>query len=124
MRVGKKHLIVVGDRVLIEPEDPSDRTAVGLYLPQTVVEKEKVAGGRIVAVGPGSPVPDFDRDDDEFWRSEAHKPRYVPMQAQAGDYALFLKKASVDIQFEGREYVIVPHAAVLALVREQDTPAT
>jgi len=120
MKVGKKHLIVVGDRVLIELEDPSDRTAVGLYLPQTVVEKEKVASGRVVAIGPGTPVPDLDRDEDEFWRGKTHGPHYVPMQAQVGDYALFLKKASVDIKFEGREYVIVPHPALLALVREQD----
>lgn len=31
-----KRLIVVGDRVLIKPKDPTDRTVSGLYLPPTV----------------------------------------------------------------------------------------
>ncbi len=32
---GNKHLIVVGDRVLIKCEDGEERTKVGLYLPPT-----------------------------------------------------------------------------------------
>jgi hypothetical protein len=51
---GHRQLIVVGDRVLIRPEQPDARTQVGLYLPETVLEKEKIQAGRIVAVGPGS----------------------------------------------------------------------
>jgi co-chaperonin GroES (HSP10) len=41
----KKKIIVVGDKVLITPEEDADRTAHGLYLPPTVKEKEKVRGG-------------------------------------------------------------------------------
>ena len=43
--------------------------------------------------------------------------RHVPMQAQVGDYAVFLRKASVEIKFEGRTYLIVPQAAILLLDR-------
>ena len=42
MRKGNRELIVVGDRMLIRPDKPEDRTEVGLYLPQTAVEKEKI----------------------------------------------------------------------------------
>ena len=40
------------------------------------------------------------------------------MQAQEGDYALFLHKAAVEITFEEKKYLIVPNNAVLVLVRE------
>ncbi len=40
-----KQLIVVGDRVLIRPDEAHDRTSAGLYLPPGVKEKEKVQRG-------------------------------------------------------------------------------
>jgi co-chaperonin GroES (HSP10) len=116
MRIGNKELIIVGDRVLIKLEDMEERTQVGLYLPQTVVEKENVQGGVVVATGPGIPLPEV-IEDDEPWRSSTKEPRYLPLQAEPGDYALFLKKASMEIKFEGEKYLIVPHASILALVR-------
>lgn len=118
MRKGNKEILVVGDRVLVKLEQPDDRTNVGLYLPQTVVEKEKVAGGRVVAKGPGSPLPAMDDEDDEIWKEDRRGPKYIPMQAEIGDIALFLKKASVEIKFEGEEYHVVPQGAILVLIRE------
>jgi hypothetical protein len=40
------------------------------------------------------------------------------MQARTGDFALFFRKASVEITFEGERYLVVPQSAILALVRE------
>ena len=37
-----KKFIVVGDRVLIKPRSPLEKTKTGLYLPPGVQEKEKV----------------------------------------------------------------------------------
>ena len=45
--------------------------------------------------------------------------RFIPMQARTGDYALFFRKAAVEITFEGDRYLVVPQAAILALVREE-----
>ena len=45
----KKRLIVVGDRVLIQPEEGEDRSKVGLYLPATAVDNRAVQGGTVVA---------------------------------------------------------------------------
>jgi co-chaperonin GroES (HSP10) len=42
------------------------------------------------------------------------------MQARAGDYALFFRKAAVEMTFEGERYLVVPQAAILALVRHAD----
>ena len=119
MKMGNKGLIVVGDRVLVKQEDLEKRTEVGLYLPQTVVEKEEVQGGRIVSTGPGMPLPQPQDTDDEPWRSVPSEPKYLPMQAEAGDYALFLMKSAVEIKFEGEKYLIVPHGAILVLIREE-----
>ncbi len=44
------------------------------------------------------------------------------MQAQEGDYCLFLKKAAVEITFEQKNDLIVPNSAVLVLMREDFEP--
>jgi len=116
---GDRELIVVGDRVLVSPESPLDRTDVGLYLPQTVTEKEKVQSGRIVAIGPGIPMPDLAGGEEEPWRETDRRPRYVPMQAQEGDLAIFLRKASVELRFDGEDYLVVPQGAILVLLRDK-----
>jgi chaperonin GroES len=118
--VTEKRLIVVGDRVLIEPIEGEDRTNVGLYLPPTAIDKQAVQPGTVVAVGPGTPVGPPAELDDEPWKIAATEPRYMPMQAQMGDYALFFRKAAVEITFEDTHYLVVPQGAILALVREDE----
>jgi co-chaperonin GroES (HSP10) len=112
-----RRLIVVGDRVLIEPDEGEHRTEVGLYLPRWAVEKESVQAGRIVACGPGIPLPDPGDVEDEPWKTAEGSMRHVPMQARVGDYAIFLRKASVEVKFEGRTYLIVPQGAILMIER-------
>jgi co-chaperonin GroES (HSP10) len=119
MRRNDKRLIVVGDRVLIRIEEGEERTNVGLYLPPTALDNQAVQGGHIVATGPGLPMPDPSESSDEPWRVTGRREtRFVPMQARAGDYALFFRKAAVEITFEKDRYLVVPQAAILALVRE------
>jgi len=115
---GPKRLIVVGDRVLVTPEEGEERTRVGLYLPQTAIDALAVQGGRIVATGPGTPMAEPASLDDEPWKIHAREgARYVPIQARVGDYALFFRKAAVEITFENKKYLVVPQAAILVLVR-------
>jgi co-chaperonin GroES (HSP10) len=117
----RKRLIVVGDRVLIAPEEGEERTKVGLYLPPTAIDAQQVQGGRVVAVGPGTPVGAPTELDSEPWKIRGAEPKYLPVQAEVGDYALFFRRASVEITFEGTRYLVVPHAAILTLVREEDS---
>ncbi|MCK7504072.1 MAG: hypothetical protein MZV70_08165 [Desulfobacterales bacterium] len=44
----------------------------------------------------------------------------MPVQARVGGYAIFFRKAAVEIAFEGSRYLVVPQAAILTLVREED----
>ncbi|HEX4936023.1 MAG TPA: co-chaperone GroES family protein [Gemmatimonadaceae bacterium] len=122
MRKESKRLIVVGDRVLVKSEEGEERTKVGLYLPSTAVDSQAVQGGKIVATGPGLPMPDLSDASDEPWRQltgSQRETRFVPMQARTGDYALFFRKAAVEITFENERYLVVPQSAILALVRDE-----
>jgi chaperonin GroES len=119
MRRGTKELFVVGDRVLVRVEDGEERTNVGLYLPPTAIDNQAVQGGTIVATGPGNPMPAFDANSDEPWRTESKETRFIPMQARRGDFALFFRKAAVEITFEGERFLVIPQSAILALVRDE-----
>ena len=114
----RKALIVVGDRLLIRPQEGEGRTDSGLVLPATAVNSQEVRSGRVVKVGPGLPIADPHEVDEPWKKSEPSEPRYVPLQAREGDTAIFLKKASVEISYEGQRYLIVPNSAVLLLARE------
>jgi co-chaperonin GroES (HSP10) len=118
----KKNLIVVGDRVLIDPDEGAEKTSSGLYLPPTVREKEKILGGSVVKTGPGYAIPET--APDESWKTGSKEVKYLPLQAAEGDYAIFLKDAAMEIEFEGRKYLIVPHSAILALVRTEISEET
>lgn len=122
MKKGQRTLLVVGDRVLIEPDKAENRTKVGLLLPPGVMEKEDVRSGRVVALGPGTPLPP-PQDDHEPWKSPQPAPRYIPMQVEVGDYALFFRKAAIEISFEDSDYLVVPHGAILVVVRDTSVPS-
>ncbi len=116
----RKKIIVTGDRVLVRPDLAEERTKVGLYLPQTVKDKEEVIGGTVVQTGPGIPLADPSDLSDEPWKKQSGEVKFLPVEAKVGDYALFLQKAGVGIEYEGEKYIILPQSAILILVREED----
>ncbi len=113
-----KKLIVIGDRVLIKPLKPNEKTASGLYLPPGIQEKEKVYQGYIIKAGPGYVIPM--PAEDEAWKGEEEKIKYVPLQAKEGDLAIFLASGATEVIYEGDKYFIVPQGAILMLEREED----
>ncbi|MFQ5649784.1 MAG: co-chaperone GroES [bacterium] len=116
----KKQLLVVGDRILIDCTTEQNRTEFGLYLPPGVKERQKVRGGYVVKVGPGYPMPDPNAIKDEPWSSTPKEDiKYIPLQAQVGDYAIFLNSSAVEIEFEGKHYLVVPQSAILVLMRDE-----
>ena len=120
MEFPKKQLLVVGDRVLITPEDGDERTRVGLYLPATAIDAQQVQTGLIVATGPGTPVADISSLDDEPWKVDSRENRSRGMQARVGDHAIFFRKAAVEITFDNETYLVLPQSAILALVRDKE----
>lgn len=120
MKKGKKEIIIVGDRLLIVPDIGEERSSTGLYLPKWAVEKESIQAGRIVETGPGQALPSPGDIEDEPWKPHEIKHSHMQMQARIGDYAIFLRKAAIEVKFEGDIYLIVPQAAILMLIREGD----
>jgi co-chaperonin GroES (HSP10) len=110
--------IVVGDRVLLKVRDMEIQTQSGLVLPATVKEKAEIQSGYVVKAGPGYPIPSGEFE--EPWKEETNKTLYIGMQAEKGDLAIFLKDQAHEIEFEHEKYLIVPHGAILLLIREDE----
>ena len=113
-----KKLIIIGDRVLIRPTRPNEKTQTGLYLPPGVQEKEKVQQGYIIKIGPGYALPM--PPEEESWKMQEEQVKYIPLQAKEGDLAIFLLSGATEIMYEGEKYFIVPQGAILMLEREED----
>ena len=109
---------VVGDRVLVKPRKESEKTDSGLYLPPGVREKEKVQYANIVKSGPGYPIP-IAIENDQPWKTDDEKIKYVPLQVKQGDLAVFLQGGAYEVIYQGEKYFIVPQSSILMIEREQ-----
>lgn len=110
--------IMVGDKVLIKPKNPQSQTKSGLYLPPTV-EQEKIQSGYIIKVGPGFPLP-AQVEEHEVWEKKKDKDvNYLPLQAKEGDLAVYLQNSAFEITFDEEKYLIIPHSAILMLIRDE-----
>ena len=90
----------LGDRVIIDPlTDEAEKSAGGIYIPDTA--KEKPQKGKVVAAGPG-------RTTDEG--------KVLPMPVKAGDTVIYSKYAGTEYKQDGKEFLIVREADVLAIV--------
>ena len=110
---------VVGDRVLVKPRKESGKTDSGLYLPPGVREKEKIQYGYVVKSGPGYPIP-LPIDNDEPWKKEDEKIKYVPLQVKEGDLAVFLQAGAYEVLYQGDKYFIVSQSSILMIERDED----
>jgi chaperonin GroES len=115
---GLQKFIVVGDRVLVRPQEDSNKTTSGLYLPAGVAEKERIQSGYVIKVGPGYAT--ATANEDEMWKQTDEQVKYIPLQAKEGDLAIFLRKEAFEIEFEKEKFLIVPNQAILVLIRNDD----
>jgi chaperonin GroES len=103
---------------LVKPKTLSGKTKSGLYLPPTVQESEKIQSGYIIKAGPGYPIPAVS-EEDESWKQKQENVRYVPLQARRGDLAVYLSKSGYEIEFNNDKYIILPHSAILMIIRDE-----
>ena len=89
----------LGDRVVIRVLEQEEKTASGIFLPDTA--KEKPSQGEVVAVGPGKL-----QDDD----------KRVALDVKVGDKIIFSKYAGTEVKFEGTKYLIVSERDILAII--------
>lgn len=117
MEMNGKEIFLIADRLLVAPDQGESTTRTGLYLPANAVDAKAVQAGRVVEVGPGIPLVRPGERSAEIWKEDTEDSIYFPMQAKKGDLALYMKEEAIDITFEGKNYLIVPHNSVLALIR-------
>ena len=89
----------LADRVVVEPLEEEEVTALGIVLPETA--KEKPQKGAIVATGPGR-------------RDEAGK--LVPMEVKVGDVVLYAKYAGTEVKLGDQTVLVLRESDVLAIV--------
>ncbi len=110
--------IIVGDRILIKPKSPMEKTKGGLLLPPGVQENERIQSGWVVKVGPGYPIPAI-AEVDEPWKDKRDEVKYVPLQPREGDLAVYLQNGAYEIVFNGEKYIIVSQSSILMLIRDE-----
>ncbi len=84
----------LSDRVVILPNPAEEKTAGGLFIPDTA--KEKPLAGKVVAAGPGT--------------SE------VKMEVKVGDEVLYGKYAGTEINIDGETYLIMKQSDIFAII--------
>ena len=109
--------LMIGDKVLIKPKNPQSQTKSGLDLPPTV-QQDRIQAGYIIKTGPGYPLPS-QTDEHEVWEKKEGEVHYLPLQAKEGDLAVYLQNSAYEINFNDEKYLIVPHSAILMLIRDE-----
>lgn len=90
----------LGDRVLVEIiEEAEQKTAGGLYVPDTA--KEKSQRGKVIAVGTGKLLDNGTR---------------VALDVKEGDTVYFAKYGGTEVSLEGKNYSILSERDILAIV--------
>ena len=84
----------LSDRVLVLPNPAEEKTASGLFIPDTAKEKPLI--GKVIAVGPGT--------------SE------IKMEVDVDDQVLYGKYAGQEIHVDGVDYLIMKQSDILAIV--------
>lgn len=112
------NIIMVEDKILVKPETEKVKTKSGLYLPAGIQEKEKALNGYVIKCGPGYPVPSV-ADETETWKRDKQV-KYMPLQAKAGDLAVFRQTGIQEIFMNGTKYFIVPNSSLLMLIRDEE----
>ena len=87
------------DRVLIKVVDSEEKTAGGIFIPDTA--KEKPQEGEVVAVGPGA------KNEDG---------KLTPMDVKIGDIVLFGKWSGTEVKMNGTDYLIMKEYDIMGII--------
>lgn len=90
----------LGDRVLVEIiEEAEQKTAGGLYVPDTA--KEKSQRGKVIAVGSGKTLDNGQK---------------AAPEVKEGDTVYFAKYGGTEVTLDGKNYSILSERDILAIV--------
>jgi chaperonin GroES len=89
------------DRVVIKQSEAKEKTAGGIYLPDTAKEKPQI--GKVIAAGPGKTL-------DNGKRSQ--------MSVKKNDEVIYGKYIGNEVEIDGEKYVIVREGDLLGIVEK------
>jgi len=89
----------LGDRVVVEHVEQQDKSAGGVFLPDTA--KEKPQEGMVRAVGTGRIL---------------ENGTALPMSVNVGDRVIYSKYSGSEVKVDGTDYLIISEKDVLAIV--------
>jgi len=89
------------DRIVIKPSQAQDKTAGGIFLPDTAKEKPMV--GKVVWVGPGKVQDNGKR---------------TPVSVKKGDEVVYGKYMGNEVEVDGEKYVIVREGDLLGVLEK------
>ena len=87
------------DRVVVRRLDSDEKTAGGIFIPDSA--KEKPMEGKVVAVGPGA-------------RNE--KGDLIALDVKAGDTVLFGKWSGTEVKIDGEDLLIMKESDIMGIV--------
>lgn len=90
----------LNEHVVVKPTSKEEKTASGIFLPDTV-SKEKPEQGEVIAVGPGKLSENGVR---------------LPMSVKVGDKIIFTKYSPNEVKVDGAEYLILNESDILAII--------
>ncbi len=92
----------LGDKVLVQPNTSTEKTAGGIVLPDTA--KERPQEGKVIAVGPGRTLDSGEK---------------VKIGVKEGDVVIYSKYGGTEIKVDGTEYLILDESSILAVKDEK-----
>ena len=90
----------IGDRVVVKPEPADEKTAGGLYIPESA--KEKPQRGTVVSVGNG----------------RVENGTRIDMTVEEGEKILYGKYAGTEITLDDEDYLIMRESDILGVVQD------
>ena len=96
----------LGDRLVVEHVEQSDKTSGGVFLPDTA--KEKPQEGKVLAVGSGRTLDNGTK---------------LPLDVKVGDRIIYSKYSGSEVKIDGKEYLIISEKDVLAVFTDEKVPA-
>lgn len=91
------------DRVCLKPKTAEEKSAGGVFLPDTA-SKEMKDQGTVMWTGPGYTM---------------ENGMFRPLTVRPGDDVIYSKYSGNETKLEGTEYVLIPERDILAVIRQE-----
>ena len=95
------HIRPLHDRILVKREQEQEKTAGGLYIPDSA--KEKPVQAKVIAVGNGKVLEDG---------------KLRPLEVKAGDTILFGKYSGSEVKIDGEDHLIMREEDILGIIEK------